>query len=929
MQLNVLNTELADFWKNQSDKLLSNNKFQKEKGGIFDDILNFTHTSGGSATTSIDFSLFDLPLFDLKKVPKLILKEHEYSLSTKEYAKLCFITLLPRDNVFGILQIYSMLLHTCAFLNSRQLSVLAQDNMENFFISYINQSVNEHGFYNRLAAPGYKSSVKLFKFIYVRNELQGMGVTGVFSKDLSIVKINKTLNDVCKSQLNITLNEYRKGGSFNFLGLELGQYYVDFLRLTYEEDYFYTLICRKAFQAVKMKFKNGWVDDSASEFRLKMVLLRSVLGEPLDKSQIRTNSIHHEKLYTEMLTQLFYYYTRHINQTLSLSNENIEQLTLYLGLDMRFDAVEVIRVLMLQKYHPFQSDKTPEAVWQGYLYSVNLNCMDNEKLLSITVEDVYLKMSEIVSSQQLTLEPFIASFNCWANKLNDLSNEKTWRGFIRETERVSGAMCSLIVAWLGYRQSEFGFPLSAIYIEKNLDILDLSYVPFRFKLLWVVPKTNGATKIAREITSQCYLISAQLNELFQPDKNEPCLYERTGRHKRKAAPNESGRYIGNRVKANWTYFVNLYQPFNEVLEFECLTQKNRTSLTENEEARFIELNRKYDFNSPQTLHLLDTSKEVKKDLPILLCTGFFGETQKAFKKSLIEFSETGHITDPTHKGIIKKYLSGNTITWLKSDHLILDLKAMKDISNELVQGVRYPSSHSFRHIWAEAVLTRYQGDVGAVIRHQFCHLDNSFFMAYLRDKEPKLLIKSARIRVLNSIVDTLLLDSKLVDEQYSGGFSRYVRKVKSLTKAVSKSDLLLLRERLNGRIISIQSSHFSTCIPREGAERRAKCFEGGSINPQNAKPDFCLGCTNALITEGNLRGIWLTIQPMVKESLDDKVMGFMVESHLPTLRSAYKRIKELKTTSNEGHISKILPYIEKAIASIRAKLIEEVAMYGS
>lgn len=62
---------------------------------------------------------------------------------------------------------------------------------------------------------------------------------------------------------------------------------------------------------------------------------------------------------------------------------------------------------------------------------------------------------------------------------------------------------------------------------------------------------------------------------------------------------------------------------------------------------------------------------------------------------------------------------------------------MRDICSEILDGVRYPSPHAFRHIWAEAVLTRYQGDVGAVIRHQFCHLDNSFFMAYLRDKDAR------------------------------------------------------------------------------------------------------------------------------------------------------------------------------------------------
>ncbi len=78
-------------------------------------------------------------------------------------------------------------------------------------------------------------------------------------------------------------------------------------------------------------------------------------------------------------------------------------------------------------------------------------------------------------------------------------------------------------------------------------------------------------------------------------------------------------------------------------------------------------------------------------------------------------------------------------------------KTMMDIVSELLEGVRYPSPHAFRHIWAESVLTRYQGDVGAVIRHQFAHLDNSFFMAYLRDKDVRGLMQSAKQRYLKLI----------------------------------------------------------------------------------------------------------------------------------------------------------------------------------
>ena len=189
-------------------------------------------------------------------------------------------------------------------------------------------------------------------------------------------------------------------------------------------------------------------------------------------------------------------------------------------------------------------------------------------------------------------------------------------------------------------------------------------------------------------------------------------------------------------------------------------------------------------------------------------------------------------------------------------------------------------------------------------------------------------MKAARFKVLNSIVDTLLLDSDKIGQNYLGGFSRYVKKVSHLTKAITQSELVGLRELIAGRVISIQPSHFVTCIPREGGEHRAMCAEFGEINPHNAKPEFCLVCTNALITEGNLKGIWMTIQPFAKEALNEHVMGFMIEQHLPTLRSGYKRIKELKSTKNEGSVIKILNVLEKAIKSIEEKLKEEASLYA-
>ncbi|WP_277435696.1 hypothetical protein [Vibrio sp. 1151_11] len=187
---------------------------------------------------------------------------------------------------------------------------------------------------------------------------------------------------------------------------------------------------------------------------------------------------------------------------------------------------------------------------------------------------------------------------------------------------------------------------------------------------------------------------------------------------------------------------------------------------------------------------------------------------------------------------------------------------------------------------------------------------------------------SAKQRYLNSIVELLIIESIQFDEQHSGGFSRFVQKATQLTQVKTESELLVLRETIAGRIIDIQPSRFAVCIPRDGGESRAKCAKMGSLNPQDAKLEFCLNCTNAWITEGNIRGIWQTIQPMVKEAMHPKGIGFLLEAHLPALTSSWRRIKELRNSKNGESVDKILSAIDSAVDSIKRKIAVEAEQYG-
>lgn len=905
------------FWEDQNQRLKAMAGFRDDLGDVYNDTLNFTDTKG--TNSELNFSVFDIEHIDAKDVALLTLQGETYPLSLKEYAKLAVATAVTPRSTQNAIKVYQLLLQLGGFFNISSSNLIDAENVEDFHISVLTQKVTHKGWHTRLSPPSYGALYGGGNLSKMRLKLSALGVTGVVSVGLSSKQWEVKLDSACKSAIGISLKEYKQGGSFNALTLEMGQYYVDHLRRVYEHDYLYTLVCQAALRNIPVYdgYQRG-------------VLLETILGTfvPRSRDISKAQKVKSwNELHQEMASELYAQYVVYYDRVQSLKEDNICLLVQQLGLEMRFDAVEIIRVLMLQKYYDFNGGKTQESVWQGYLRSLDKSDLHAQQLKEISAKDVYAKMAKIIVKHKLTHEVFAKSLSKWAKVL--LNGEKqTFQKLTGQFARVEDAMTSLIVAWLGYRKSEFGFPLEVIHVQPNFDVLDNAHVPFRFMLKWLVPKTNGKTKIDREITSQCYQVCSQLYDLFQPAEGEPCLYKNRGKMLYKLTSNESEAPIQNRVASNWEHFVQNYQPFLDIGELERLSAISIETLTPDEKVKFDSLNVLYDLSSMRVQHLIAANEEVKRDIVKLKCLPITGaENQKKFKKSLVEYFATGDITDPDHKLVVEKYLSDETKQWLKVNGDNLDVGAMGNISNELLSEVRYPTPHAFRHIWAESVLTRYQGDVGAVIRHQFCHLDDSFFMAYLRDKEVKGIVKAARMKVLNSVVDTLLIDLDRIGKEYLGGFARFVKKAASLTNTVTLDSVQALRDRIMGRVISINQSHFATCIPRTGGERRAKCADMGDINPQNARPSFCLGCTNAHITNGNLRGIWQTIQPFVKECLNDNVMGFMVQSHLPTLHSGYKRIKELRTEENAEQVDKIMLFIEKAINNVEHKLKAEESLY--
>lgn len=468
-----------------------------------------------------------------------------------------------------------------------------------------------------------------------------------------------------------------------------------------------------------------------------------------------------------------------------------------------------------------------------------------------------------------------------------------------------------MLALTGWRASEYGFPLTAIEVTDNQDILDSTYTPFRFMLNWVVPKTNGETKLDREITISAYLLATQINGLFPNSDTNPCLYSSD---MKKTAVNDSSGMFSSRVLRMWQHFVQHYVPFIELRQLDDL--KERAVLSENECQDFTRLTKTYP-NNAYTADFRHTMKKVTDELPRLLTTGQLARNTK---------------DRPAHKlfGFIKGTLTEDEMAvWQKQlDPLLqqklagLTIEKPADLSQDLVKTCTasvldncvYPTPHGFRHIWAEAVLRRYSGDVGWFIRSHFKHLDERFFMRYLRLKNFKDIHDIAMRTAISSIVRMHLLTLRDEERAYAGKLDVFIRRLGKSTKVISIDQMTEVADQYTAtEVIDLKANSWCNCILRRTTEKQAKCAVDGEPQRQNADPSLCLGCINGDIEEGHVVGIMIQVENDVKILKNKELPELFKHKSKSTVINARKQFLQLKRNSRSNKYDAHIQYFDDAL----------------
>jgi hypothetical protein len=873
-----------------------------------DDVWKINDAVGRQVIT-LDFSLFDKAHVRFVEHLAVDYNEQEMRLSLPDIAKA--IWLMAVEGKAAHPSLYNGAHHFIAllfsFLKEIDSEVLTQAEWVNFYAFCLTQNVTQEGIVKRLSTPACNARFQPLSLHQLIQYAQRFGVT-LFAGAVSVKKSQGALNEACVSIIGKTLADYKAGGSFNFLGLDIGKHYV---------DHCYNLFdAHSAFITAVRQTEKWWLLEAPrnAALELKGQIVLGALGVVLSGAAIEDISIVNlsaardkRSLSERLIHKQFRKYYKQAQQRINpFKIDAVERIVSACELPERYDSQEFIRALLFVDVFGSHG-KSKDAIYQEYKATLE----KSDTPLNVSLAEIEAHSRKVIGGLEITLPTdtngmrrfFKAQCQRLPISLEDYhSNGMHYFAAMSTIIENAGVTCFLGLT--GWRASEYGFALSNIGVELNHDPLDNQYTPWRFHARWKVPKTSGETPLDREITLSCYVLAAQLADLNCADDNKPALY-RVSSDKQRIG---SELFIQQAVSSCWSDFVAHYCLFADIDRWQVLNSSGQ--LSEDESKELGTLASTYRFASSQMTELIRIKDKLRSELPRVELALKQTKGQR-FGDKLREYL-AGEAT-PDVRALFDEFLSDETKESLVSGEVELDKAAVRFVRGEFLGDAAYPSPHAFRHMWAEAVLRRYRGDVGRFIRANFKHLDERFFMAYLRGKAMKAIVVVSKRAVVNSIVQAQL--DSLGDENrgYTGGLDRFLSKALAITKIQSHEEYESLVKNVSQRVVDIKSNPWADCFLREGTYKTAKCSIDGIPQRHNASPKLCLGCINGNIAEGNFNGIVVYTRQDVKACRNPKLPWFIKEPHVHIVNSALKRVKELKENSGKSQYDPFIKHLEETL----------------
>ncbi len=734
--------------------------------------------------------------------------------------------------------------------------------------------------------------------------IETIGFTSAFSANVQKKAWNETIESLSAGEL--TYADWSKGGTFNHLTLDYGRYYIEHchtffsrhvslataLKLTLRDikvisnmagSHLYACI-----NAVPHFLQGRTIDQLPRGLTHRCSGHRKTSDDTLHRIQAATKSV-------------FVGHLRSLGarETL-LSPSEIQALANSFG----FDASSVneqdwLRQVITVYLQHLDSEHNPCSIetralhdkWLSDIVGPRLGLGEDLQPLQVWLEARWKTLCEEVDTAFPSIE--------WFHDLGLVIREGLTSTYLNQfINRVIDAGLTYIVALTGWRESEFGWSLQDIHITRNRDLLDQHSCPWRYTVKWEVPKSYGRIKVNREITQGTFQTAQQLALLVEAGDHRPCLYPIQNKNAKK--PEQSATFVKYRVQLMWRHFTEHYVPFVQLDKIDSLEElrvnAGLNALTPKEQQQLEQLaeqSLKEDWPALQQDKLLNEARRRARDEQERVT--FFIDQQA--RRKVLERYCNNKLPEHMHR-LLDKYLSEATKQDIRDRGKSGSFTSSytREVINEIIDDCLYPTPHAFRHMWAEAVYRRFDGDAGWMIRSQFKHISQTMWLAYIRNKDNRRQHDRVKRRVISSLLSNHL---RKTGKGFAGRLDILLRRVFAKTHITSSEQIdNVVVQFAEKEVQDIKANPWGFCILLKRNQHRAKCAIGGTLERQNACPGLCLGCVNNLTQEGNIQGILLGIANDVKLLQTPGVPTSWREPAIVTIRNALKHLKRLKAAPN-------------------------------
>lgn len=757
---------------------------------------------------------------------------------------------------------------------------------------------------------GIKSSVNFgatTQLVIVRRTLAHLGLNWI-GREVTGSLVKKHLKTLIPELTDDTLSyrDWYAGGSYNFLTLDHGRYYVEHCLNFFEQNFALALALSQTFRAAKHIAETlGYKELTVSNLLSR--ILRGFSVDDLKKDAQNWGLLTIQNVHEHVLHHFSVAYRQAHYEVRLLQEPALTSIATGCGLKPSFANVDRMRVIIWEWQQRNDLAETqllldqcqPPVHWQAFIREIDYwKQLCGKDLLSAP-----------------SLHDYRAIGLLEAESVRDVS-----KSFPRQLiNSVARSGLTSVVALTGWRKSEFGFPFSAIQRIKNHDRLDEYSFPWRYQVDWHIEKTHGNVRQLREVTFNTVVTAERLKRLNGAGDDRPCLYGIT-QGKRNAS--ESSLKVNIAVRALWPHYIKHYPGFKLLDDWNAWQKLARveasgallTAVQRREQEKLLKVRSASEWHNLKIdSNLKESGRRAREEWPRV---EFFFEhgNSKGKKDWLVHYRN--RTLGPKWITMLDAHLSDETKEFLLSitDDECRTMLISRAVNAELLADALYPSPHAFRHMWAEAVYRRFDGDAGWMIRSQFKHISRSMWLAYIRDKDNRFGHQRTKIRVINSLVGNYL---KNKGEGYTGQLHTWLRRLFRKTAVLSPEEQIEFATRLTAtEIEDVKANPWGYCLLKRRTRSKANCAEMGEPQRHNASPDLCLGCIHNLMQSVNVEWVLLHLQshvaalqnnivpPVFKASSYELVKN--ATRHIRTLNPRHEALEELDEVLESYRLTRII-----------------------